>query len=61
MDTAFSGYIGVAEVRAMFQRAGGFIAPATEAELDAMIREADLDGDGRLSLEEFKHVVEQCS
>ena len=31
-----------------------------EYTLAAMIREADLDHDGRLNSEEFAHVVEQC-
>ena len=36
------------------------VQPASEAELAAMIADADTDGDGRVSLEDFKHVVEQC-
>ena len=35
------------------------LQPASEAELMAMIAEADLDGDGKISFEEFKNVVEQ--
>jgi len=64
-DDNFMGFIGVDELRNLFRKAnaesGGRIEIPDEYTLAAMIREADLDQDGRLNPEEFAHVVEQCN
>lgn len=63
-DTDFDGYVTLGDVRALFSKASiesmGLVQPASEAELAAMLSEASQAGDGRISFDDFKHVVEQC-
>ena len=49
-DKNGDGYVEVAELRQVVQGLG---EPLSEAELQEMIKEADTDGDGRISYQEY--------
>ena len=50
-DMDGNGYISASELKTMMKRAMG--EELTDEEVDEMIREADLDGDGQVDFEEF--------
>ena len=56
-DQDNDGFVTGKELKAGMTRAGRDVA---DEEIDEMIREADLDTDGRLSKDEFCHVVIQA-
>jgi len=69
VDVDGNGTIDFPEFLTMMVDGNGFISPAelrhvmtdlgqepTDTEVDEMIREADVDGDGQISYEEFKMV-----
>lgn len=49
-DKNGDGYVEVAELRQVVQNLG---EPLSEADLQEMIKEADSDGDGRISYQEY--------
>lgn len=49
-DKNGDGFVEVAELRQVLQGLG---EPLSEAELQEMIKEADTDGDGRISYQEY--------
>merc|ERR1712012_129893 len=53
-DRDGDGLITAAELRLTMNNLG---EPLTEAELTAMIAEADTDGDGKINFEEFKNLM----
>ena len=54
IDLDVNGRINAAELKRLFDASG---AKVTDEEVEEMIREADLDGDGLIDLDEFKRVV----
>ena len=56
-DVDKDGFITKGELRQVMNRLGENL---TDEQLDAMIREADLDGDGKINAEEFKKLMDQC-
>lgn len=54
MDVSGDGYITIQELRAAFKKLG---EPISDADMHMMIRESDLDGDGRVSLEDFRQIL----
>jgi calmodulin len=53
-DKNGDGYVEVAELRQVVQGLG---EPLSEADLQEMIKEADADGDGRISYQEFVRLM----
>jgi hypothetical protein len=64
-DDDMDGFVTVDELRKLWRKAadesGGKIDVPSDGILKQLIAEADLDGDGKLSFEEFLNVVEQCA
>lgn len=56
-DVDKDGFITKGELRQVMNRLGENL---TDEQLDAMIREADLDNDGKINAEEFKKLMEYC-
>lgn len=54
-DVDKDGFITKGELRQVMNRLGENL---TDEQLDAMIKEADLDGDGKINAEEFKKLME---
>lgn len=55
-DKNGDGYVEVAELRQVVQGLG---EPLSEADLQEMIKEADTDGDGRISYQEYVENTEK--
>lgn len=53
-DVDKDGYITKSELRQVMNRLGENL---TDKQLDAMIREADKDGDGKINAKEFKALM----
>ena len=53
-DVAKDGYITKSELRQVMNRLGENL---TDKQLDAMIKEADKDGDGKINAKEFKALM----
>lgn len=56
-DVDKDGFITKGELRQVMNRLGENL---TDEQLDAMIREADVDGDGKINAEEFKRLMDLC-
>jgi hypothetical protein len=64
-DENLDGFITVQELQAIYRQvaaeSGGSVDVPKEDELKKMIAEADADGDGKLSEEEFYAIIEACA
>ncbi|KAL3312456.1 hypothetical protein Ciccas_008951, partial [Cichlidogyrus casuarinus] len=54
-DKDGDGFIQAEELRALFSSFGD--DTVTDAEIEQMIQEADLDGDGKINFDEFKQIL----
>lgn len=54
-DVDKDGYITKSELRQVMNRLGESL---TDEQLDAMIREADTDGDGKIDIKDFKSLMD---
>ena len=54
MDIDQNGYIDPSELKEVMTRFGQTL---TDLEVEDMIREADMDGDGRVDYDEFKYLM----
>lgn len=64
-DENLDGFVTLNELQAAWRTAAaetqGAVSVPSDDVLRAMIAEADTDGDGKLSEEEFLNVIEQCA
>ena len=56
-DTDGNGYISTDELRDVMQSMEG----GSQADIDAMIKEADASGDGQIDIEEFMQILNEGS
>jgi calmodulin len=55
IDTDHSGTVSISELRVLMKRCNQYLS---EDEIDAIMAECDLDGNGELDFDEFKKIME---
>jgi Ca2+-binding EF-hand superfamily protein len=55
IDTDHSGTVSISELRSLMKKCNQFLS---EEEIDAIMQECDINGDGELDFDEFKKLME---